>query len=299
MTKQRKLAIISDFHLDSNAFSTDELQIFVDLLMELNITDLHFAGDISNDFWKISEPFLTQIKTLTPLSVTFNLGNHDMVGLNEDEIAQSNFQVTYFADTAFVSFHGWYDYSLMDGAIDPAKILAFKNAFYFDRKIKRAFDDVTTTQNELSELENLLTKLSENPSVKKIVVSTHFVPHQQFIINSRYEKFARFNAYLGSQHFHELFVQFPKITDVVFGHLHQRRKEMTIDGIHYQSKPLGYAYEWQLISDFLLTYPHFQIKENWHLRKRYNNLRQSNEWQNFRQKHLAEEFRRALVIFEF
>lgn len=43
MTKKRRLAIISDFHLDSNHFSIEEIELFISLLNDLQITDLHFA----------------------------------------------------------------------------------------------------------------------------------------------------------------------------------------------------------------------------------------------------------------
>ena len=298
MTKKRRLAVISDFHLDNNHFAEKEIDIFLSLLKDFKITDLHFAGDISNDLYGISEPFLAEIKALTNLSVTYNLGNHDMVGLSEKEITDSNFQVKNFGSTAFVSFHGWYDYSFMTGKIDIKKITAFKNSFYFDRKIHRQFDDIKTTEIELEKLEKLLTELSANPKIQRIIVSNHFVPHQQFIINSRYAKFARFNAYLGSQHFHEIFQKFPKVTDVVFGHLHQRRLPLKIENITYHARPLGYPYEWQMVTDFLKEYPQYQISENWHLRKRYNAISKTSEWLSFRKAHLSDEFQSALTIFD-
>lgn len=298
MTKKRRLAIISDFHLDSNHFSIEEIELFISLLNDLQITDLHFAGDISNDLHNISEPFFHQLESLTDLSVTFNLGNHDMVELSEEEISVSNFKVKTFASTAFVSFHGWYDYSFMKEKVDFQKIIAFKNSFYFDRKIHRQFDDIKTTAIELEKLETLLTELSAKPEIERIIVSTHFVPHQQFIINTRYEKFARFNAYLGSQHFHELFCHFPKVTDVIFGHLHQRRTPLKIDNILYHARPLGYPYEWQMVNEFLAKYPQYQIAENWHLRKRYNALRKSSDWQAFRRENLMKEFQSSLTIFD-
>ena len=69
MTKKRRLAIISDFHLDSNHFSIEEIELFISLLNDLQITDLHFAGDISNDLHNISELFFHQLESLTDLSV--------------------------------------------------------------------------------------------------------------------------------------------------------------------------------------------------------------------------------------
>ena len=57
MTKKRRLAVISDFHMDSNHFSQEEIDIFLSLLKDLKITDLHFAGDISNDFTEFPNHF--------------------------------------------------------------------------------------------------------------------------------------------------------------------------------------------------------------------------------------------------
>lgn len=279
--------------MDINAFSDKDLQIFKGILVNLGVTNLHFDGDISNDFKNLSKPFLTELSDL--FEVSYNLGNHDMVGLTENEISSSDFSVKWFGKTAFVSFHGWYDYSLMTGEIEPKKIEQFKQNFYFDRKIHREFDDIKTTALVLEDLKNCLTELS---NAERIIVSTHFVPHERFIINTRYEKFARFNAYLGSRHFHELFVTFPNVSDVVFGHLHHRMMPQQIDGVTYHAKPLGYSYEWQMVSDFLNESPQFQIEQSWHLRKRYQAIKKLPEWQNFRQAHLADELRSALTIFE-
>jgi putative phosphoesterase len=236
--------------------------------------------------------------SLKKLSVTYNLGNHDMVGLSEAEISDHDFQVKMFGSTAFVSFHGWYDYSLLTGEWSENKIRAFKNSFYFDRKIHRKFDDIKTTELLLIKLEKLLTDLSVDSAIERIIVSTHFIPHQKFIINTRYEKFARFNAYLGSQYFHEIFIKFPKVTDVVFGHLHHRMTPTKINSITYHAKPLGYTYEWDIVEYFLNEFPQFQIEQNWHLRKRYQAIKNLTEWSNFRQNHLIDEFRSAITIFE-
>ncbi|MCL2113901.1 MAG: metallophosphoesterase [Streptococcaceae bacterium] len=299
MNLDKRLAIISDFHMDINQFSRDELDIFLSVLTELAITDIHFAGDISNAFHSLTVPFLQQLATDRNLSVTYNLGNHDMVGLSEKEISEHDFQVKMFGKTAFVSFHGWYDYSFLRGNFDVKKVVAFKNSFYFDRKIKRAFDDVKTTELILTKLENLLTELSVQADVERIIVSTHFVPHQHFIINTRYEKFARFNAYLGSQHFHEIFLKFPKVSDVIFGHIHHRMMAVSTDKINYHARPLGYTYEWEMVSQFLELYPQYKIPEIWHLRKRYQEIKDLPEWKEFRKQHLADEFLSALTVFDF
>ena len=53
-----------------------------------------------------------------------------------------------------------------------------------------------------------------------------------------------------------------------------------------------------MINHFLEEYPKYQIAENWHLRKRYNAIRQSSDWLKFRKAHLWEEFQSALTIFD-
>ncbi|MFC4652488.1 metallophosphoesterase [Lactococcus nasutitermitis] len=292
---RKKLAVISDFHMDINHFSLNDLAVFRNVLLENAVTDVHFAGDMSNDFHQLTEPFLTELSKT--FSVTFNLGNHDMVTLSENEIEQSDFQVKWFGNTAFVSFHGWYDYSFME-KIDVKKIEQFKHNFYFDRKIHRDFDDIITTENILTKLSKILSGLA----AKRIIIAMHFVPEKHFIINTRYEKFARFNAYLGSEHFHEIFMRFPEITDVVFGHAHHRMPPQKIienkHAINYHARPLGYPYEWQLVRTFLQKFPHYQIDEAWQLRQQYKAVKDLTDWQNFRQKHLAEEFRSALTFFD-
>lgn len=288
-----KLALISDFHMDGNHFSEEDLAIFSELLREEKISHLHFAGDISNDLHHISLPFL---ESLGDFEVSYNLGNHDMVGLYEEEISESDFKIHCFGKTALLSFHGWYDYGFMENP-QLSKIIAFKNSFYFDRKVHRENDDIKTTDIIIEKLEQILTELSaQNP--EEIIIATHFVPEQSFIINTRYEKFARFNAYLGSPRFHETFKKFPLVKDVVFGHIHHRSDPRKIDGIRYHARPLGYRYEWQMMQDFLRERPEHRIAQGYRLRRQYRAIEELGDWQEFRQKNLKREFLSALTIFD-
>ena len=296
MSNTKKLAIISDFHLDINHFSEEELELFNQVLINENITHLHFAGDMSNDFKNLTVPYFKRLSVLTEIAVSYNLGNHDMVGLTEETISANDFQVQWFSDTAFVSFSGWYDYSFMPQPADVKKIERYKHAFYFDRKIHRAASDPLTTEQILSKLKKVLSALTK---AKRIIISMHFVPHHAFIIDTRYEKFARFNAYLGSEHFHALFAQFPQITDVVFGHIHHHFSDVVIDDIHYHAKALGYPYEWQMVPRFFELHPELLITDAFHLRKRYNAIQSLTQWQTFRKKELAKEFLSALTVFQF
>ncbi|GAB2025858.1 metallophosphoesterase [Lactovum odontotermitis] len=287
---EHKLAVISDFHLDANLFDAADLDKFDQVLQEEKITDLHFAGDMSNDFHALTLPFFEQLSNKYDL--TFNLGNHDMLGLSEEEIDKTDFTVKSLGSKTLLAFHGWYDYSFYQG--DKSKILHFKNNFYFDRKIRRPLDDVATTEQILARLNHILSRING-----EVLVIMHFVPDYHFIFPNYYEKFARFNAFLGSQKFHDLFKKYPNVTDVVFGHVHHRFPSRKIDGITYHARPLGYTYDWEMIDGFLEEFPERQTPDAYRLKKRYLAIKNLPEWREFRVANLMTEFRSAMTVFEY
>ena len=278
---------MSDLHLDSNQFGHFEQQTLKDVLKKERIDHLHIAGDLSNDLTKISLPFIEDLRQELPIS--FNLGNHDMLGLSEQEISHYDFQVQQFGRTKLVSFSGWYDYSFVPEK-SKEEHLRTKTNFWFDRRLERHLDDPSITAHILQKLEKLLTSL-EGP----IIVALHFVPHQDFLYDHPY--FQRFNAFLGSQAFHQLFVKY-EVTDVVFGHLHHRRKSQAIDGVRYHMRPLGYIREWKLTQNFFNAFPQYKIAQMYRLHKRYNTVKNLEEFLNYKKKHLADELRDALIILE-
>lgn len=102
---------MSDLHLDSNQFGHFELETLKYIFKKERIDHLHIAGDLSNDLAHISLPFIEELRQ--ELTISFNLGNHDMLGLSEQEISGYDFQVQQFGQTKLVSFSGWYDYSFV------------------------------------------------------------------------------------------------------------------------------------------------------------------------------------------
>lgn len=79
-----KLAIMNDLHLDTNQFGPLEIQTLLNILDQENIQHLHLAGDLSNDFQTYSLPFIKELRK--HLTVTYNLGNHDMLGMSPETI---------------------------------------------------------------------------------------------------------------------------------------------------------------------------------------------------------------------
>ena len=212
-----------------------------------------------------------------------------MLYLSEEEIHQYDFQVQTFGDSHLVSLAGWYDYSFVPEKSKEAH-LRTKNTFWFDRRLERPFDDPTITQEVLSQLDQVLASLDG-----RIIVALHFVPHKDFLVSHPY--FQKFNAFLGSQAFHNLFVKH-EVADVIFGHLHHRHPSRIIDGIHYHMRPLGYIREWQLTEDFFKDFPQYKIPQMYRLHKRYNAVKDLPEFHQYKRQHLVNEFRQALTILD-
>ena len=282
-----RIGFMSDLHLDSNQFGHFELKTLKEVLKKERIDHLHIAGDLSNDLTNISLPFIEDLVQELPTS--FNLGNHDMLGLSEQEISNYDFQVQQFGQTKLVSFSGWYDYSFVPEK-SKEEHLRTKNNFWFDRRLDRELDDPSLTAHSLLQLEKLLASL-DGP----IIIAMHFVPHQDFLYDHLY--FQRFNAFLGSQAFHRLFVKY-KVKEVVFGHLHHRHQSRVIEGVSYHMRPLGYIREWELTRNFFNDFPQYQIPQMYRLHKRYNAVKDLAEFRDHKKKHLAAELRNALTVIE-
>ena len=282
-----RVAFMSDLHIDSNLFGQEELETLSTLFKQEEIQHLHIAGDIANGFEKISQDFLAQLQHQLP--VTFSLGNHDMLGLSEDAMKPFEFQKISFSKHTLLAFSGWYDYSFVP-AISPQKHLQTKNLFWFDRRLQRRGHDPEITQNLLGELQKEL-KLVDQP----LIIAMHFVPHADFLMRHPY--FERFNAFLGSQAFHELFRQFP-VKNVIFGHSHHRISNRTIDNITYHARPLGYIREWELCKQFFEDFPQFDFPKRYDPYKRYRKIKDLPEFQAYKKEQLAHEFSQAMTVLE-
>ena len=282
-----RVAFMSDLHIDSNDFGKDEVKTLLTLMEQKKIQHLHIAGDIANGYEKRSQEFLAQLQCQLP--VTFSLGNHDMLNLSEEAIKPFEFQKISFSKHTLLAFSGWYDYSFVP-TISPQKHLQTKNLFWFDRRLKRIGSDPEITKKLLQELEQELQKIKQ-----PLVIAMHFVPHSQFLLRHPY--FERFNAFLGSQDFHELFRQFP-VREVIFGHSHHRITAITIDTITYHARPLGYIREWELCKQFFDVFPEFDFPKRYDPYKRYRKIKNLPEFQAYKKKQLAHEFSQAMTILE-
>ena len=287
MNLMKKLAFMSDLHIDGNNFGDLEIETLRQVLRDHQVGHLHLAGDLSNQLYQISLPFLEELKE--SFSISYNLGNHDMLGLSESDIQAHGPQIHTWHQHSFLAQAGWYDYSFSPH-YSLEENQRNKATYWFDRKLKRQGSDPEICQKEL----DLMAKtLETNKEIR--TVALHFVPHQDFLINHPF--FHRFNGFLGSQSFHQLFLDYG-VKNVVFGHLHRRYHATTIDGVTYHTRPLGYKREWKMVTHFFHQYPQFQDLDTYRISKRYNSIKDLPEFQAFYQKHLYQEFTDALILLD-
>ena len=282
-----RLAVMSDLHIDLNHFETYEIDTLIKCLKDQKVTHLHIAGDISNHYFIDTKPFLHKLSK--EVKVTSNLGNHDMLDLEDDLIDNLDFQVIDLGSMTLLAFHGWYDYSYSGEKLD--KILKRKKQLWFDRRLKRLGNDPEICHNGLKMLEDILNDLDTS----KLIVAMHFVPHNRFTMT--HERFKPFNAFLGSEQFHKIFVKH-SVKDVVFGHAHRSYGTVTIDGVTYHSRPLGYRREWDLTIDFVSNHPELNPTGTWNLSKRYNLVKKRPEFLDYEKKELANEFLSSMTLFD-
>ena len=277
-----RLAVMSDLHIDLNHFETYEIDTLIKCLKDQKVTHLHIAGDISNHYFIDTKPFLHKLSK--EVKVTSNLGNHDMLDLEDDLIDNLDFQVIDLGSMTLLAFHGWYDYSYSGEKLD--KILKRKKQLWFDRRLKRLGNDPEICHNGLKRLDDILNDLDTS----KLIVAMHFVPHNRFTMT--HERFKPFNAFLGSEQFHKIFVKH-SVKDVVFSY-----GTVTIDDVTYHSRPLGYRREWDLTIDFVSNHPELNPTGTWNLSKRYNLVKKRPEFLDYEKKELANEFLSSMTLFD-
>lgn len=282
-----KLTVMSDLHIDLNGFGDFETETLIQTLKSQDTAHLHLAGDISNHHQEISLPFLE--KMAEHFKVTYNFGNHDMLDLKESEIKAQDFQIIPFENKTLLAFHGWYDYSFYPEKSDLDN-LNFKNRFWFDRRLNRGLSDKELTLQTAQQLDKTLARIDND-----VIVSMHFVPHSHFTMT--HETFRPFNAFLGSQIFHDIF-QKHGVNDVVFGHAHRSFGQVDLNGIRYHSRPLGYVREWNLTIDYVQKHPELNPTGTWNLSKRYNLVKKLSHFQNYKKENLEREFLNSMSIFD-
>jgi len=227
----KRLAVLSDVHIDINQLAETEWAMLVKLLLDEHINHVHLAGDIANTKQQ-ALAFVDYLSNYFP--TTFHWGNHEMADLTEGEIE-------HYLDPRFLNFRFF--------ALSDTTWLLGINGWY-DRFIQREARDPVVMQQIA---ENFVAIMRTVPKDKRVIVSTHFVPNQAFVqtFTGKYAKWNQINAFLGSPKIGQMATEFLQIKALVFGHTHHRFGSVQVGGIHYECRPLGYAYEWRSMREAL------------------------------------------------
>ncbi|MDN6663366.1 MAG: metallophosphoesterase [Tetragenococcus koreensis] len=294
-----KLAVISDLHADINQFN-EELYLIRDYLEKLNVTHVHFAGDVANKVAKTLEVvnFFDQ-----KIPTTFHWGNHEMADIDVESDFEDfndphflNFKTQELTkSTVLFGMNGWYDYSFVPHA-DEKEYRRKKQVYWYDRFIERQGSDPEITAALCYRLQETLSTV---PDTKNIILSSHFVPKETFIIkhSEKYARWNQLNAFLGSKEFGEVLDGFSNVKQVVFGHTHHRFTEQKLQQTMYHCRPFGYYYEWFLTRSFILTN---------HLAETFNPLkartivkRYPQAFNEYKKRYILNELQQGMVLLDY
>lgn len=295
-----KLAVISDLHVDINGLNQVALERMADYLVKEDVTHLHFAGDVANTAAKTLET-VEQFQQFLP--TTFHWGNHEMVTLigeneieaypHEDFLSFRSYPLS--DEVLLVGVNGWYDYQFAENP-DLKKNQRLKNLYWYDRKILRAGNDPMISQRINQRLDEFLGQL---PKEKTIILSTHFVPKTEFIIQHQGEhvRWNQLNAFLGSPGFGEVIDKYPQVGHVIFGHTHRRFEPKKIKQTWYHCRPFGYYYEWQTTRTFVFEH---QLVEKYRPNKLRSVLRDNRAlYHVHKEKNLLKELQEGMTIIHY
>ncbi|MDT2757175.1 metallophosphoesterase [Enterococcus asini] len=297
-----RLAIISDLHVDINGFFEKELSVLATVLRENGVNQLHLAGDIANKVTRALE--VVTFFEAAGFPTSFNWGNHEMADLEEEEIenyhnpAFLNFQERPLTkNKVILGYNGWYDY-LFAIDYDLKKIAKLKQLYWYDRMITRSHSDPFVDADLCQRLKQVLDRLQVEG--KEVILATHFVPKKEFIVyqtDPKYQRWNELNAFLGSGELGELLDRYENLSHCVFGHTHRRFSDLTIGKTVYSCRPFGYYFEWELTREFVFI--NQLVTEYAPMKLRGILRRYQEEFEKYKQEHLATEFRRGMTIIDY
>ncbi len=246
-----KIGFVSDVHIDINA-DYDLVSLITENIIENNIDVLVIAGDISESYNSTID-FVDKLTEKSGVKIYFVPGNHDMWSeeQNTPEIYE-NFAkhgacligktIDLTENLSLIGDIGWYDYSFGSKEFTQQD---FKKKNYAERTWQDSLNiDWKKSDKEIARFfcDNLAEKL-EKLKDKNVIVATHFLSHEKFLVPVEREVWRYFNAFLGSEMYKELMEKY-RVKYAVMGHVHFRHS-FTENGTNYICACLNYHKEWR------------------------------------------------------
>lgn len=249
-----KSAVISDIHVDINK-DYEVIEAIAEYVHEHEIELLLIAGDVTNHV-KDTIKVIAELEEKSGAKVLYVPGNHDM--WDEDKEYENNDQIyqmfledehclaeRYYEteEHIIIGDVGWYDYTFgnrekyTDAEFDKMSI---GGRTFLDYKYNPTWSSANKACSDRF-LEKLRQLILNNPD-KKIVLMTHVLSHEAFLVPEEIGDWSYLNAFLGTKKLKDLCLEY-KVQYAICGHVHYR-KNVTEEGTAWLCRCLNYHDEW-------------------------------------------------------
>ncbi|MBQ7840788.1 MAG: metallophosphoesterase [Lachnospiraceae bacterium] len=248
-----KTAVISDIHIDINK-DYEVIEAISEYVRDNGAELLLIAGDISN----CVTDTLSAVRRLEKESgakVLYVPGNHDMwdeksAYAHNDEIYRLYLEDEHcLSGKAFetekswiVGDLGWYDYSFGNRNLHTFE--EFEKMKIGTRTVQDSLFNVWSRDNTgrcAWFVDRLKEQLDKNPG-KDIVLVTHMLSHEFFLVPESREQWSYLNAFMGSESLKQLCLEY-NVKYAICGHIHYR-KDTAQANTTWLCRCLNYQQEW-------------------------------------------------------
>lgn len=244
-----RIGFLSDLHITHN---TNLIEQAVDVVIEVckinKIDKLFIAGDTSNNY-RTTLKFIEMLINEGIDSYTI-FGNHEYWSIsykgaqkiNNDRYINGKV-VDLDNNSVIIGMDGTFDYSFITDVDNPytrrlpvdKRELRKHGRNYFDLDRNKIKD-----YNEAFKLmeAQLINNLQMNKG-KDIIIMTHYVPSEEFVLYNEDVIWTTNNAFMGSKRYQKIAEEY-KVSKVIFGHTHTKYNRI-INGVSYHCNPVGYG----------------------------------------------------------
>lgn len=209
---------------------------------------LFIAGDTSNNYKTTIEFINMLVENNVDVYTVF--GNHEYWStsyqgaqkINNDRYINGKV-VDLDNNSVIIGMDGTFDYSFITDVDNPyARRLPIdkrelrkhgRNYFDLDRNKIKDYNEVF----KLMEAQ-LINNLQMNKG-KDIIIMTHYVPSEEFVLYNEDVIWTTNNAFMGSKRYQKIAEEY-KVSKVIFGHTHTKHNRI-INGVSYHCNPVGYG----------------------------------------------------------
>jgi putative phosphoesterase len=252
-----RVAFCSDYHIDHNIIKHHQYNILETLCEELvkeKVDIVCFAGDMTANMQQTIEK-LKFIQKETGVIVKAIPGNHDLYSesaesawdlyntFKEQEFSLLDNPYELNNEWVIIGDMGWYDYSFADPCvtIEELESMQLGRIVWWD---KYYCHWKGTKNQELAKIFNQkIEEQLEKNKHKNIILITHVVPFEKYVLKKDRLDWDFLNAYIGSSELGTLIDKY-QVKIANFGHTHKRYID-NHNGTKIICTPLGYFPEWK------------------------------------------------------